>query len=1499
MMHISCPHKFYLGVFAAMFAMITSLDAATLPAWQAELKNGDLRISEWLFQPGESTALPPRDGEWESVRVPFLWTSGPGRMQKPVVSEWAKQPKSWIDYDNGWFERTVSIPAEWAGQRVWVAFDQIEGDGLLWVDGGKPMFIEGPEARVDITSQIKPGKEAKLRVWVTRWWKDVPKTMEQDPLRNNAIKDTARANKGGVEAVRREIPAGLSGLVRFEVRPLAGEITGVFARPSVREKALYVDIETILAAPSPNAARIRVEVVDPSGQGTALGPLPAPVTVPLSPTVKVSWASPRLWELGDGYLYELRVTLLDAAGRAVHTADPVAFGYREVWVEGRDIMLNAHPVHLRMAPVIFPQYPSILFWEGIGFNAFQWHPNSVSWFSYKGRRSLVVVNEDNPGMRSIKPDVIEQADRRGLAMLMPAPNVSMIRTAMSTPEGIRAYERECRLWFARLRNHPSIIMWFPSMNVGSGSRENPERIGALPNEEDHIAPWYTATDNIIKSVDPTRIVTHHCGAAGEIDYPNQYLNFMPLQERIEFPSRWAERPDARPWGAIEHGTPWIHNFSKWHRVPQFAEWHAVYFGDRAYTAETDGYIDFLASVRESGREFIRSSDYVQLWDTTLHGEWEKLFTEETNRAWRAWGVAGGWKPWNFELGYGVPPQRIGSNGRVNGDDFFYTELTEAEASASLDTSPAWANSIYHAYRETMQPLLVYLGGPPDRFTIKDHAFTAGEQFKKSIVAVWDGGTTQTLDATWTLEVHGRPELTQSGHEILQLSPGQILKHALSFTTPAVSVRTDAVLKLTVKPSLPGRGLKSITDSLDLTFWPRSVERVVAHSAWAIYDPAPGAPTASWLKKNYNINATLITTAADLKRSHVDVLVIGREALTYTKEKNLPVTADHIARGLRVLFLEQKPEELEALGLRIQDIVTRVSFPRVGNHRALAGLAPSDLSNWRGVPDLLPKTKEGMKAWPLARPPHWGNQGAVASVVIETPHHGAFTPLVDAEFDLAYSPLLEWRHGKGGILFSQFDLVNRSGGEPVAERLAVNLLRTVDTPYEQTQRKRIRYLGNDEGWSYVSELGFADERLEDTKALASLVPADDLLVIGPDTGKELPELLKAARAFSSNGGVFLVLPQKPTDLSAASTQVLSLKTESVTRARIVPEPASILPLLSGVGPQLTHWRTMVPQDTFTATSGAKRGLGGLLLDYSASTGRQVYSQLDWRTFEADDKNLERPKWNTAKLYSRLLTNLGVRSNDEVVSRLLEVHKSAPMVNVPYWRIWNDVAKVDPKTTDGTFPSLALRLPIESVDLSAAKDTEGSSRNLTANVQIGEGEINMPGLDLGSAGWRTYGPRASSGRVYLEWVSPAELGKIGFARSYIYSSRDREAVFAVGADFWIQFRVNGKVELDHSRQPRPMRSPFAGEFRFTAPLKEGWNLLEAKVASGSGGFGFMCMVSDPGDLEFSASLHKPENPPKKPMLPADKLLDEPQLNVAKNLLYARPLDPVDDPYRFNPW
>jgi beta-galactosidase len=153
------------------------------------------------------------------------------------------------------------------------------------------------------------------------------------------------------------------------------------------------------------------------------------------------------------------------------------------------------------------------------------------------------------------------------------------------------------------------------------------------------------------------------------------------------------------------------------------------------------------------------------------------------------------------------------------------------------------------------------------------------------------------------------------------------------------------------------------------------------------------------------------------------------------------------------------------------------------------------------------------------------------------------------------------------------------------------------------------------------------------------------------------------------------------------------------------------------------------------------------------------------------------------------------------------------------------------------------------------------------------------------------------VDLTHLGAAKLGQAGYAVTHVYSSVARKATVALSADYWLVLRVNGTVIVDQSKEPRPAAAPRPGELRLTVPLKAGWNRVEIKVGSGSGGFGFWCQVSDPGDLRVEPMVVAPtETPGEAPA--AGELRREP-LSVGAQLLYAEMLQKEDDPYGFTAW
>jgi beta-galactosidase len=401
-------------------------------------------------------------------------------------------------------------------------------------------------------------------------------------------------------------------------------------------------------------------------------------------------------------------------------------------------------------------------------------------------------------------------------------------------------------------------------------------------------------------VDPTRLIYHHQGGqTGDMETSNLYLNWVPLAEQEQYLSAWSKSGE-KPWGAVEHGAPLTVDFFKRLVVPLVTEYCAIYLGDAAYAAETDDYVRASARIQtkpatspfEAEGRLAAEGSLAHLGDWTAYYSVMDRFIRGVNKAWRAYGLNGGIFPWFFDVGFGAPPgYKPGNMG------YQYENLTGTPE--QLHQRPAWANPLYDAYRDTMQPLLVYLGGPAERFTAVEPRYTSGEVAERSIVAVWDGPGDKAFTARWELEVAGKRRAysvrVAGGDETFRMSAGAIEKRPLRFSIPAVSARTSARLRLTVSDTA---GAVLCHDETPLTLFPRLPAPQALASRWGLFDPS-GQTGTEWAK--VGLRARAIKAGDSL--AGLDVLVVGRGVLT--RETRLPFTPEDVKRGLRVLVLEQE------------------------------------------------------------------------------------------------------------------------------------------------------------------------------------------------------------------------------------------------------------------------------------------------------------------------------------------------------------------------------------------------------------------------------------------------------------------------------------------------------------------------------------------------------------------------------------------------------------------
>ncbi len=223
--------------------------------------------------------------------------------------------------------------------------------------------------------------------------------------------------------------------------------------------------------------------------------------------------------------------------------------------------------------------------------------------------------------------------------------------------------------------------------------------------------------------------------------------------------------------------------------------------------------------------------------------------------------------------------------------------------------------------------------------------------------------------------------------------------------------------------------------------------------------------------------------ADAKLPPDGLLAIGKDALTIDgPAPNLTAVRD----GLKVVVFEQNAAALEwRLGFRRQEFGLRDVFPGFVTHPLLAGLDAKHWWNWRG------ESGAGMSALEKRFYSQWWKYGSelytewcglsenrlwrgttsgtVSSIFIEKPALGDFLPILEGGFSLQYAPLMEYREGKGMVLFCQLDVSNREEPDPAAETLVRNIFDYVGK-WQPTPERKARYAGDAAGKTHLEKTG---------------------------------------------------------------------------------------------------------------------------------------------------------------------------------------------------------------------------------------------------------------------------------------------------------------------------------------------------------------------------------------------------------------------------------------------
>jgi len=146
---------------------------------------------------------------------------------------------------------------------------------------------------------------------------------------------------------------------------------------------------------------------------------------------------------------------------------------------------------------------------------------------------------------------------------------------------------------------------------------------------------------------------------------------------------------------------------------------------------------------------------------------------------------------------------------------------------------------------------------------------------------------------------------------------------------------------------------------------------------------------------------------------------------------------------------------------------------------------------------------------------------VATFCYQKPQLGNYRVLLQNGFDCLYTPLVEFRKGKGKVVFCQLDVIDRYGTDPVAT-FVLNRLVEVCTEPAGREFSPLGYLGARKGRELLDLLAVENlDRLEGEVAYLSLPETDDTAGI---------------KAFLAGGGTAVVCLRKQADADKLPVKV---------------------------------------------------------------------------------------------------------------------------------------------------------------------------------------------------------------------------------------------------------------------------------------------------------------------------------------------------------------------------
>lgn len=362
-----------------------------------------------------------------TVRVPGAWPA------QGFGAETDKFRHSYIG--QAWYKRTVDVPVDWEGRRIFLCIGGVHRYADVWVNGrslGEHIGYLSP-FEYELTPQVKPGGTITIAIRV-----DCEQRWDVDCLFGCFdVIDHMFADWGGIWEH-----------VRLEARGDAW-LEELFVRTRVTPAGCTVSAKLAGSAAAGDRIKLEaagVEKIVPLKAGTAAGAMIS---------VELDLPGAALWSPEHPELHNATLTLLK--GDTVVDRIATRFGLREIRIDGHHFLLNGRRIYLRGYgdDAIYPETMAAPCDQA--FYAQRLRTIKSYGFNYVRHHSHTLPQE-----------YYAAADEVGMLVSAEFPIAYLRYYRKAKGPAMQLYGTEWAAMITRLRNHPSIFDWAMSNELWRG-----------------------------------------------------------------------------------------------------------------------------------------------------------------------------------------------------------------------------------------------------------------------------------------------------------------------------------------------------------------------------------------------------------------------------------------------------------------------------------------------------------------------------------------------------------------------------------------------------------------------------------------------------------------------------------------------------------------------------------------------------------------------------------------------------------------------------------------------------------------------------------------------------------------------------------------------------------------------------------------------------------------------------------------------------------------------